>query len=117
VADFPAYAKLRMDGLQRVRPAGAIRTPMEGGLAKQRKFPSKVLPTLQAIYTFDSKADYNSFLTWYETDVNRVGWFNWTDPVDNVVREARIVGGALRYEKPLRRTLDMWDIAFTLEWL
>ena len=116
MAAFPAYAKLVFNGFQRERDTAVVRTPMDGGLPKQAKVRSRVMVTRPVIYQFDSLADYNSFITWFTTTINRgVSWFDWTDPVDSTVKQARIVGGKLDYERPRRKNLDRWEVGFKIE--
>jgi hypothetical protein len=116
MAAFPAYAKLAFDGFARERDTAVVRTTMESGPPKQAKIRSRVMLTRPVVYHFDSLADYNSFITWFTTTINRgASWFTWTDPVDSVPKEARIVGGKLEYERPRRKNLDRWEVGFKLE--
>lgn len=115
MAAFPNYAILLFDGFKRVRDPGVIRSPTEGGMVKQRVRFSRVLVERPAIVHLRTLADYNNFLTWYETTIKRVDWFDWTDPVDGQVKQARIKGGLLQSEDPQRKMMDRWKIPLTLE--
>lgn len=116
MATFPAYAKLGFDGFARDRESALDRTQMESGPPKQLKVKSRVMVARPVVYFFDSLSDYNSFITWFQTTINfGADWFDWTDPVDAAVKTARIVNGKLDKEMPRRKTLDRWQIGFTIE--
>ncbi len=54
-------------------------------------------------------------MTWFNTDISRgAAWFDWTDPYDNVVKQARIKDGLLD-PRPINKTLTMWMVKFTIE--
>lgn len=112
---FPAYGKLAFENFQRDRESALQRTQMESGPPKQLKKLSRVMIDIPVIYHLDSAADYSSFITWFQNTINYgADWFDWTDPVDNVVKPARIKNGKLA-ETPRRKVLDRWKIGFTLE--
>lgn len=115
MATFPAYPVLLFDPTRRRREAGVVRTPKEGGLPKQRKRFSRVMIARPVTYLLKSASDYASFMTWYETTIGRTGWFDWTDPADGVVKQARIQGGAIEDEEPQRKSHDRWKVKFTIE--
>jgi hypothetical protein len=116
MATFPAYAVLLKDGFSRQRESAVERTPMEDGMQKQLRTKSRVLLKRPLTYGFASLADYNSFITWFQTDVDYGAmWFDWTDPVDSTLKTARIEGGQLRDERPDNATLTYWVVTFTLE--
>jgi hypothetical protein len=114
VAAFPTYAILLFDGFTEKPEAGVVRTPKEGGMVKQRKRFSRVLVPRPVRYFFGSKADYNNFLTWRESTIGRVGWFDWTDPKTGNVIQARIAGGEID-PKPTRKDLERWIVGMTIE--
>lgn len=115
MAAFPAYLRLYRDPFAEKPEDGAQRTEMESGPPKQRVVASRVMVLRPVKYALDSKADYQSFTTWYHTTINRVDWFDWTDPVDSVLKQARIVVGSFEGGKPLDKNLRFWDVTFTLE--
>jgi len=114
MAAFPAAPILLFEGFRQKREAGVIRTPTEGGMVKQRKRFSRTLIERPVAYLLTSAQDYTDFIDWYENTIGRVGWFDWTDPVDQQVKEARIKGGEIE-EQPQRKALDRWRITFTIE--
>jgi hypothetical protein len=112
---FPTYAKLLHEPYRVQREPAVLRTDMESGPPKQAKLKSRVMVTRELAYAFGSITDYTNFLTWFKTDINRgASWFDWTDPVDGVVKQARIVAGTLDEERP-NRQMDVWVISFKIE--
>ncbi len=115
MATFPSYGRLLFENFSRDRASGLRRTQMESGPPKQLVTRSRTMVEMPVIYQLGSLADYNSFLTWFNTTINLgADWFDWTDPVDSVVKQARIKEGKIS-EVPQRKQLDRWKIAFTLE--
>lgn len=115
MADFPSYAKLRPQEFGEEPDSGVSRTPMEDGMQKQLKTKSRVLVARTVVYGFSSKADYQSFKTWYFTTINHgADWFNWLDPVDNTVKLARIVN-KIGKGTPINAHLVDWEIPMTIE--
>ena len=116
MAAFPSYAKILYSGFAVKRRSAVKRTEFEDGFAKQAKRWSRVLVERTVSYGFSSKADYESFITWFNTTINRgADWFDWTDPVTSTIKTARIKGGDLEEEVPESTLLTHWKIRFTLE--
>jgi len=115
VAAFPSYAKLTRAGYAHSPRPGVIRTNMEAGPPKQATIESRILHRINVAYLIDSKADYQSFLAWWQTTISRVDWFDWTDPLSGAVKQARIVGGEFE-ARPTRPDLEAWVITFDLEY-
>lgn len=116
MATFPSYMFLLKDGFGVRRNSAAVRTEFEDGFAKQAKRWSKVLVERKVVYGTRTKADYQSFITWFNSTINRgADWFSWTDPVDGVTKQARIKGGVIDSESPVDPMLTRWDLSFTLE--
>lgn len=114
-ATFPAYATLLREGYMHDRASAVGRSPMEDGMVKQMKKQSAVLMGRPVTYGFKTKADYLSFITFHTTTINRGNdWFNWTDPVDAVVKLARIVNGKIK-EEPDDPMLTYWKVSFNIE--
>lgn len=115
MATFPSYAVLLADGFAQQRESGVQRTEMESGPPKQLKVKSRVLVRRTVVYALRSLADYNSFVTWFQTTVNfGADWFTWTDPVDSASKNARIVG-QIDEEAPVVPALADWRVSFILE--
>lgn len=113
---FPAYAKLKFSGFGKKRQPAVERTEMESGPAKQLQTLSRVLLPRSVTYAFDSAADYANFIAWFTANIHRgTDWFTWTDPETALAVTARIVGGSLDAERPIRRPLDMWEVSFQIE--
>jgi hypothetical protein len=114
MATFPTAAKLLHDYRVTREPA-VQRTDMESGPPKQAKIRSRVMVTREVRYAFASLTDYNAFITWFNTDIARgASWFDWTDPVSDTVKQARIVVGAIEEEQP-NKTMDVWILKFRIE--
>lgn len=114
MAAFPSYPKLLFAGFAEQPDPGAYRSEMESGPPKQLKAPSRVLIKRPVRYHLQSNADYISFKAFVETTINRVDWFDWTDPVSNTVKSARILGG--QYDAaPMVPDLSNWEVSFMIE--
>jgi hypothetical protein len=88
---------------------------MEAGPPKHLLTASRQMITRPVQYELDSKADYQSFIAWYRNDISRgADWFDWTDPVDDTVKQARIVEGKVE-ATPLDKALINWVVSFDLE--
>ena len=115
MAAFPSYPKLRFDGYGEPRESAVDRTQMESGPPKQLKVKSRVLVQRPVLYDLDSLADYNSFMTWFQTTVNYgADWFDWTDPRDSTLKAARIAEGKLD-ARAKNNALSRWTVGFILE--
>lgn len=112
---FPSYPLLLFDGIKRQREPGVDMTAMESGPPKQMKKQSRVMIRRPVTYLLKTAADYAAFIAWYENTINKVDWFDWTDPADGVTKRARIQGGDLKDEAPQRKIHDRWKVMFTIE--
>jgi len=112
---FPhSYAKILADGYEKDRASAVNRTAMEDGMVKQLRVKSRVLITRSFTVALASLANYQSFITWFQTDIDYGAmWFDFTDPEDSVVRQARIVN-KLDKERPLVG-LGQWRIPVQIE--
>lgn len=117
MAAFPAYALLLFDPQADRAPQPAVdRTEMERGPPKQLPRATRAMVRLPVQYILKTQADYLSFVTFFNDTLRKgADWFDWTDPAGNVVRQARIVGGEIRY-RPTRRDLERWIVSFELEY-
>lgn len=116
MAAFPSYAKLLREGFARAPGPVVERSEMQSGPPKQRRNASRAMWRLPVRYLLATKADYVSFVTWFESTVQAgAAWFDWTDPLDGTVRQARIVGGAID-PQPQRKDQEIWIVAFELEY-
>lgn len=101
MATFPSYACILREGYTESSDYGVLRTEMDGGIAKQRARWTKPIVTRQAVIHVKDKNDKISFDLWVKTDLNNgAGWFDYTDPVDGTVKQARIKGGAIQWTTP-----------------
>lgn len=101
MATFPNYACILREGYTESSDYGVLRTDMDGGIAKQRSRWSKPIVMRQVTIHVDNKTDKASFDAWMKTDLNGgAGWFDYTDPVDGVTKQARIKGGLIQWSTP-----------------
>ena len=117
MAVFPALGKLRLEGYGEQPESAVLRTEMESGPPKQAQVRSRVMVTRPVTMQYNA-ADYGSFKTWFRDDIARgADWFDWTDPVDGVIKQARIAGGeysAVPFTESQGGPL-LWDVSFQLE--
>lgn len=93
MASWPTYARILRAGYQEHPDWGVLRTDMDGGIAKQRARYSLPIVTRTATVFVKTTADRRSFDAWLKSDLSGgVNWFDYTDPVDQVIKQARIVG-------------------------
>ena len=63
-------------------------------------------------------SEYMQFRTWFRDEVSRgAAWFDWTDPVDDTLKQVRMVNGdyeAVPYKVSDGAPLD-WLVSFSLE--
>jgi len=102
MATFPSYAVIVQGGYSESPDYGVIRSEMDGGLAKQRPRWSKAIVTRDVTIEVVTKANKGLFDAWAKTDLNGgAGWFTWTDPLDDIAKQTRIVGGKYKWGEPL----------------
>lgn len=90
---FPIYAGILREGYTEKADWGVLRTDMDGGIAKQRARYSLPIVSRPCTILVKTTADRRSFDAWLKTDLQGgVAWFDFTDPVDRVLKQARIVG-------------------------
>lgn len=113
---FPSYAKLQMSGYSQQRESAIMRTEMESGPPRQAKIRSRVMLTRNARIYLSSKADFQSFESWYANDCNLgAAWFNFTDPVSGNIVQARFVGGGYSAQPIGVAGLSGWMIDVKIE--
>ncbi|MFY1852373.1 hypothetical protein ACOTEY_00715 [Achromobacter xylosoxidans] len=98
---FPDYAKILLAGFKEEADYGILRTDMDGGIAKQR--PRWTTPIVTRDVTVHVESVYlkNAFDAWLRVDLNGGSdWFDWLDPLDSVVKQARFVSGKLSWSSP-----------------
>jgi len=114
MSTFPSYVSVLLAGFGEARESGVQRTQMEVGPPKMLKTKSRVLVSRDCTLRVGSKADYLSFLTWFETTINMgADWFTWTDPVSGTSKSARIA--ELGTAKPEVYLPDGWRIPARIE--
>lgn len=112
---FPSYAKIMFAGYSQQRESALLRTEMESGPPRQSKVRSRVMITRSVKIYLQSLADFQSFETWYSTDINEgASWFNFNDPVTGSVKSARFSGGGYT-ATPLVGGMSAWEISAKIE--
>jgi hypothetical protein len=112
---FPAYASVLYQGFAVSRKSAVDRTDMESGPPKQLKRRSRVMVERSVMVDFASKADYQSFITWFQSNINfGADWFTWTDPVDGASKTARIKE-SIAQETPQRGDSSYWRLSMIIE--
>lgn len=116
MATLPSYVKVLLAGFGERRESGLLRTEMESGPPKQLKIKSRVLVTRPVRLRVENNTNYLAFLAWFATTINQgADWFDWTDPVTNTTKSARIVGGELGVAQPLAGVRGGWVIPCQIE--
>lgn len=112
---FPSYAKILFAGYSQQRESAVMRTEMESGPPRQAKVRSRVMLTRSVKIYFSSLADFQSFETWYSTDINEgASWFNFTDPVKGTTVLARFSSGGYT-ATPLIGGMNAWEVDGKIE--
>ena len=114
-ATLPSYVKILYSGYSQRRESALLRTEMESGPPKQAKIRSRVMVTRAAKLYLSSKADFQSFETWFKDDLDEGAlFFNMTDPVSGSTIEARFVGGGYT-ATPMSAKLNLWEVDVNIE--
>lgn len=112
MATFPTYARILLAGFKEDADYGVLRTEMDGGIAKQRPRWTTPIVTRDINIHVDTVADKAAFDQWMRVDLNGgAGWFDWTDPLDMVAKQARFVSGKISWSSPGK----VWRAAAQLE--
>lgn len=115
MATLPSYVQILFDGYSQKRESALLRTEMEYGPSKQAKVKSLVMITRSAKLYISTKSNFQSFETWYRTDISEgADWFTMTDPVSNASITARFVGGGYT-AKPMSAAMQNWEIGVEIE--
>lgn len=115
MATLPSYVKILYQDYSQRRESALLRTEMESGPPKQAKVRSRVMLTRAAKLYLSSKADFQSFETWYKDDLDEGSlWFNMTDPVSGSTVEARFVGGGYT-ATPMSAAMELWQVEVNIE--
>lgn len=111
---FPSYAKILSTGFSEKRESALLRTEMESGPPKQARIKSRVLVERAVAILLMSNADYIAFVAWFSEALNEgVAWFDFKDPVSQMTKQARFVGGGL--EGTPSGALSTWTINTKIE--
>lgn len=114
-ANLPSYVKILYDGYAQKQETAVLRTEMESGPPRQARIRSRVMLTRSAKLYFDSKANFQSFETFYrETLQHGALFFNMTDPVSGATIEARFVAGGYN-AAPMSAKMNLWVVDIQIE--
>lgn len=115
MATFPAYAQILYKDYSQKKESALLRTEMDSGPPKQAKVRSKVMITRTVRIYLDSKANFNSFETWYADDLQMgSAWFDFVDPVSGSTIQARFKDGGYTAQ-PMSAAMENWEIAAQIE--
>lgn len=101
MATFPAYACVLLDGYEESPDYNVLRSPMDNAIAKQR--PRRSLPiVLRSVrIKVENKSQKINFDNWFKNDINGgTSFFDYTDPLDGSVKQARFVDGNISWTTP-----------------
>lgn len=116
MAALPSYVNILADGFGVTRESALMRTEMESGPPKQAKIKSKVMVTQAVNFLFHTRADYQSFETWYANDISYGSdWFDYPDPISQTTIQARFKNGGYK-SSPLSPIMDKWKITAEIEY-
>lgn len=111
---FPSYLEFQSSGYSIEPTSNVHRSTMEDGKIKQarRNQKQRVIRSVQYLAT---AAEFESFKTWYKNDsFFGAKYFNWTDPVEDTTKDARMVDG-LYQATPLNTRMHYYYITLKLE--
>lgn len=115
MATLPSYVKILFQDYSQRRESALLRTEMESGPPKQAKVRSRVMLTRAAKLYLSSKADFQSFETWYREDLDEGAlFFTMVDPVSGSNIEARFVGGGYT-ATPMSAAMQLWQVEVNIE--
>ena len=113
---WPSYAHILLDGYAVTRESALQRTDMEDGPPKQARTRARVMVRRAFTVRLDTKADYTSFMTWFSSTIDEGAlWFDWADPVDGTVKQARIVASEGLQQTFVGTRMSQWRIPITIE--
>lgn len=114
---FPSYVKIGSP-LEEAPASVVLRSEMERGVPKQRRFAADTLVEQQVTLYFETKQDSIDWETWFYTTINGgVDFFDWPDQRSGTTVQARVKNGQLG---PLKLMMHRWAYSqrtLTLEWL
>lgn len=101
MAVWPTYARLIVAGYGEEADFGVLRTEMDNGISKQRARFSKPIVTRDVQILVLSAMDKAAFDAWLRDDLaGGARWFDFTDPLDGTTKQARLVGGKIKWSTP-----------------
>ena len=115
MATFPA-GTLLFPGYKYQRRSNVVRSEMDSGPAKQALRSSTDYIQVPVTYRF-TKAEYLAFQIWVRDTINKVGWFDWTEPLSSLVKQTRIVEGDISNSYPNNPQLEEWIVEMVLEYV
>jgi hypothetical protein len=106
MATLPSYVHILFAGFGEEFDPAVERTEMERGVPKQRLINTSVLVEVSASLLFDSEADTEAFDIWYFETIQRIGWFQMTQPRTGQTITARFKGGKIGKLAPRSPRMD-----------
>lgn len=109
---LPNYVGIIRDGYSEEIDYNIQQSGMDNGLKKQRPGRSIAIKTRKCEIVIIGHANKQAFLAWLKTIGNGTQRFNYTDPVDKVVKQCRFINQ--KWEFSLEG-LDVWKAPAEIE--
>lgn len=118
---FPSWVNLApRDGGESNSPV-VLRSEMERGVPKQRRFAADSLVTIGVTAVFKNGDEAEKFLTWfYDPDGANAGaaWFDFVHPRTGQTESGQIVGGDIGELRPLgTQAGSRWARSFQIQYM
>lgn len=117
MAALPNYVLVLLSGYTDGFDPGVVVSEMDKGLPKMRIGQSRVVRNVGVTLAFERAADAHAFEAWYFDTIRRIGWFDWQDPRDGVVRSVRFKNGDIGQLQPLAGGFALSQRSAVLEYL
>lgn len=109
---LPSNVTVLVEGYEETPDFNVLRSEMDSSFAKQR--PRRSLPIVARSVTLKvgTNAEKIAFEQFFRDDINGgTAFFDYVDPVDNLTKQARFVGGQIRWST----TGNLWTLAAEIE--
>ena len=117
MAAFPSYVKIASP-IEEAPASVILRSEMERGVPKQRRFAADTLVEQQVTLYFYTKQNSIDWETWFYTDINGgADFFDWTDSRSGSTVQARVKDGQ---PGALKLMVHKWAFSqrtLIIEWL
>lgn len=116
MATFPhALCSIRFGDHAEQEDSAYLRSEVERGFARQRRFQADTRVSVPCTLLFKSKADADAWRTWFGSEGG--DWFDFTLPRTGAVVLARVVGGNIGTLKPRSPDWEWSERSVVLEYI